>query len=138
MMRGIALLNSGDKSGAKQYFLDWADDLLRKANLYEKQAKAKRLEAVSSFIYAGRVASLLDDQVGTIEALNTALQWRKDDPDAKKYVGLHFLAMGNPKGALPYFKEIVANAEGKEDWRRAAEGYRLEADAQREIGKPGN
>jgi tetratricopeptide (TPR) repeat protein len=125
----LLLFDAGKDARAGAEFNAIAADFEKMVRIYEKQVRAKRLEACNAYLYAGRVASEIRDAEGTKRAYDNVLRLNDGDLDAYKLIGRQYLEAGNIPAALREYASIAARAEKAGDKVMEAEAYRLQATA---------
>lgn len=123
----MLLFDAGRDAKAEAEFNEIATDFEKMVGIYEKQVRAKRLEACNAYLYAGRVASELKDPEGTRRAYDNVLRLNGGDSDAYKLIGKQYLDTGNIPAALGEYTKIAAHAAILGDKAMEAEAYRLQA-----------
>ena len=123
----LLLLDAGKDAKAGAEFNSIAVDFEKMVSIYEKQVRAKRLEACNAYLYAGRVASQLGDPEATKQAYENVLRLNDGDADAYKLIGNQYLVAGNKPAALSEYAKIAARAKAVGDSALEAEAYRLQA-----------
>jgi len=125
----LLLFDAGKDARAGAEFNAIAADFEKMVRIYEKQVRAKRLEACNAYLYAGRVASEIRDAETTKRAYDNVLRLNDGDTDAYKLIGRQYLEAGNIPAALREYASIATRAEKVGDKATEAEAYRLQASA---------
>jgi hypothetical protein len=125
----LLLFDAGKDARAGAEFNAIAADFEKMVRIYEKQVRAKRLEACNAYLYAGRVASEIRDAEATKRAYDNVLRLNDGDLDAYKLIGRQYLEAGNIPAALREYASIAVRAEKAGDKAMEAEAYRLQATA---------
>ena len=125
----LLLFDAGKDARAGAEFNAIAADFEKMVRIYEKQVRAKRLEACNAYLYAGRVASEMRDAEATKRAYDHVLRLNDGDTDAYKLIGRQYLEAGNIPAALREYASIATRAEKVGDKATEAEAYRLQASA---------
>lgn len=123
----MLLFDAGKEPKAEEEFNAIAADFERMMTIYEKQVRAKRLEACNAYLYAGRVASQHGSSEGTKHAYDNVLRLNNGDVDAYKLIGKQYLAVGNREAALTEYGKIATHAQSIGNRALEAEAYRLQA-----------
>jgi tetratricopeptide (TPR) repeat protein len=123
----MLLFEAGKEPKAEEEFNAIAADFERMMTIYEKQVRAKRLEACNAYLYAGRVASQHGSAEGTKHAYDNVLRLNNGDVDAYRLIGKQYLAVGNKEAALVEYGKIATHAQSIGDKALEAEAYRLQA-----------
>jgi tetratricopeptide (TPR) repeat protein len=125
----MLLFDAGKEPKAEAEFNTIAADFERMMKIYEKQVRAKRLEACNAYLYAGRASSDMGDLEATRRAYDNVLRLDDGDADAYKLIGKQYLDGGNIPAALAEYANIATRAEKIGNRAMEAEAYRLQATA---------
>jgi tetratricopeptide (TPR) repeat protein len=123
----MLLFDAGNEPKAEAEFNTIAAAFEGTMKIYEKQIRAKRLEACNAYLYAGRAASDMGDLEATKRAYDNVLRLNDGDADAYKLIGKQYLDGGNVPAALTEYANIAAQAEKVGNRAMEAEAYRLQA-----------
>ena len=120
----MLLFDAGKEPKAEEEFNAIAADFERMMTIYEKQVRAKRMEACNAYLYAGRVASQHGSSEGTKHAYDNVLRLNNGDVDAYKLIGKQYLAVGNKEAALAEYGKIATHAQSIGNKALEDEAYR--------------
>jgi tetratricopeptide (TPR) repeat protein len=133
----LLLLTSGNAPRARAELEEMATSYEKMVNIYEKQVRAKKIEACNAYLYAGRVASQRGDSESARRAFDNVLRIDGKDTDAHKLIGRQYLDSKNIGAALAEFSSMESLAKQKSDKSLEAESYRLQAEAHLLDGRTG-
>jgi tetratricopeptide (TPR) repeat protein len=134
---GMLQFDAGKDARARAEFTAIAADFENMVRIYEKQVRAKRLEACNAYLYAGRIASEMRDTEATKRAYDNVLRLNDGDSDAYKLIGKQYLDAGNIPAALAEYGNIATHAAAVGDKAMEAEAYRLQAAAHSKDNRTG-